>query len=366
MSELKPLIESAVEQYDQEQHEISLRLQRQEEQRQRYQQPDDFDDFYNYQNITDQDHDTNLQSIRNLQRIYHQSYSADHVNPNTNSQSTTSFAYPQAQYESSFNSPSSSSSQTNGIPPILPSKPVSLKPEISDVLSPFNTVNTYSAPPPLPSKPNIDQKPNVPVSSASGVSTEFKTKNRTEGGMPLRTIFLPDGLRSKFLEIALPNTVKNLETCGMLCGKLQNNAFFITRLAIPHQISTSDTCSTTHEEILFEYLDENDLFMLGWIHTHPTQSCFLSSVDLHTQNSYQIMLPESIAIVCSPKHDPSWGIFRLTDPSGINIIKACPKTGFHPHPEPNLYKSAHNPGHIMLRTDIPFSVEDLRLREPTS
>lgn len=35
--------------------------------------------------------------------------------------------------------------------------------------------------------------------------------------------------------------------------------------------------------------------------THPTQTAFLSSVDLHTHCSYQMMLPESIAIVCSPK-----------------------------------------------------------------
>lgn len=35
--------------------------------------------------------------------------------------------------------------------------------------------------------------------------------------------------------------------------------------------------------------------------THPTQTAFLSSVDLHTHCSYQLMLPESIAIVCSPK-----------------------------------------------------------------
>lgn len=35
--------------------------------------------------------------------------------------------------------------------------------------------------------------------------------------------------------------------------------------------------------------------------THPTQTAFLSSVDLHTHCSYQMMLPEAIAIVCSPK-----------------------------------------------------------------
>jgi hypothetical protein len=30
-------------------------------------------------------------------------------------------------------------------------------------------------------------------------------------------------------------------------------------------------------------LRRHDLITLGWIHTHPSQKCFLSSIDLHTQ-----------------------------------------------------------------------------------
>ncbi|RWV97612.1 hypothetical protein GW17_00039589 [Ensete ventricosum] len=37
------------------------------------------------------------------------------------------------------------------------------------------------------------------------------------------------------------------------------------------------------------------------LQTHPTQSCFMSSIDLHTQYAYQILLPEAIAIVMAPK-----------------------------------------------------------------
>jgi hypothetical protein len=32
----------------------------------------------------------------------------------------------------------------------------------------------------------------------------------------------------------------------------------------------------------------------------------MSSVDLHTQVGYQIMLPEAIAIVCAPSKQPSY------------------------------------------------------------
>ena len=34
--------------------------------------------------------------------------------------------------------------------------------------------------------------------------------------------------------------------------------------------------------------DKRSLYPLGWIHTHPTQTCFLSSVDVHTQCGYQV------------------------------------------------------------------------------
>lgn len=56
---------------------------------------------------------------------------------------------------------------------------------------------------------------------------------------------------------------------------------------------------------MFDYCINEDLLVLGWIHTHPTQTCFMSSRDLHTQSGYQVMMPESVAIVCAPKFNPS-------------------------------------------------------------
>lgn len=210
------------------------------------------------------------------------------------------------------------------------------------------------------------------TSSKLNDDINHKTVNFTEGGAPLRTIFLPAELSDSFLKIADSNTQKNLETCGILVGKLSRNAFFITHLVIPEQDSTSETCSTKNEEKMFDYIDNEDpdLFILGWIHTHPTQSCFLSSIDLHTQNSYQIMLNEAIAIVCAPsnKFPKKLGVFRLTDPPGIPTITNCSLTGFHPHNEPNLYVDCNrisnkqiNTGHVVIKIGLPFKVKDLRI-----
>ena len=69
--------------------------------------------------------------------------------------------------------------------------------------------------------------------------------------------------------------------------------FSVTHLIIPKQSGTADSCTTLNEEELFVYQDSNSLLTLGWIHTHPTQTVFMSSVDLHTHCSYQV----TVAIV---------------------------------------------------------------------
>lgn len=193
--------------------------------------------------------------------------------------------------------------------------------------------NEYERPPPhehqaYPPKPPKEQfindrftydgtPPSVPAKLATAVPAPpppldepaktftFRPSAYLENGKPLRTIFLPTPLRSEFLKYALPNTRNNLETCGVLCGTLISNALFISRVVIPEQVSTSDTCETTNEVALFDYCEKEDLMVLGWIHTHPTQTCFMSSRDLHTHFGYQTMISESIAIVCAPSKSPS-------------------------------------------------------------
>ncbi|RKP38101.1 hypothetical protein BJ085DRAFT_42230 [Dimargaris cristalligena] len=170
---------------------------------------------------------------------------------------------------------------------------------------------------------------------------------------------IPFDILGKFLAKARSNTDRNIETCGILCGTLKRNEFFLNTLLIPKQTATSDTCTTTNEEEIVAYQMEHDLLTLGWIHTHPSQTCFMSSLDVHTHYSYQQMLPEAIAIVCAPQHEPSYGIFRLTDPPGMGIISACrDKRTFHPHQSDDIY-TASEPGHVSLE-HFDFKIVDMR------
>ncbi|CAL9108231.1 unnamed protein product [Musa acuminata var. zebrina] len=169
-------------------------------------------------------------------------------------------------------------------------------------------------------------------------------------------------LLESFMRLAKSNTVRNLETCGVLAGSLKNRKFYVTALIIPKQVATSNSCQTTNEEEIFDYQDKQSLFPLGWIHTHPTQSCFMSSIDLHTHYSYQTLLPEAIAIVMTPKDGSrKYGIFRLTNPGGMSVIRRCPHRGFHPHRQPSdggrIYDHCSN---VYMDPKLKFDVVDLR------
>lgn len=231
---------------------------------------------------------------------------------------------------------------------------------------PKDELYTPSAPIRPPKQPHPSSEPSTSIQSAAAPNLKpseytFEHAAYLENGTPLRTVFLPPDLRHRFVRIAAANTARNLETCGILCGTLISNALFISRLVIPEQISTSDTCETVNEGELFDYVDSEDLLMLGWIHTHPTQTCFMSSRDLHTHGGYQTMLPESIAIVCAPSKTPDWGVFRLTDPPGLKSVLTCKQTGlFHPHEERNMYTDALRPGHVYEAKGLDYNVHDMR------
>ncbi|RWR85352.1 AMSH-like protein ubiquitin thioesterase 1 [Cinnamomum micranthum f. kanehirae] len=179
---------------------------------------------------------------------------------------------------------------------------------------------------------------------------------------PPSQLHISTQMMDSFMRLAKSNTDRNLETCGILSGSLKKRTFYVTSLIIPKQESTSDFCQTTNEEEIFDVQDKKSLFPLGWIHTHPTQSCFMSSIDLHTHYSYQIMLPEAIAIVMAPKDSSrTHGIFRLTAPGGMSLIRQCQQRGFHPHDEPPegcpIYDHCTD---VYMNPSLKFDVIDLR------
>ncbi|KAM8973253.1 STAM-binding protein [Pelodytes ibericus] len=214
-------------------------------------------------------------------------------------------------------------------------------------------VNEPPINPPVPTNDIVLPRPPTIDRSLKPASINQHGGYTSTGG--LRQVRIPQDVCWKFLQLAETNTQRGVETCGILCGKLMQNEFTITHVIVPKQSGGPDYCNTENEEDLFLIQDQHGLITLGWIHTHPTQTAFLSSVDLHTHCSYQMMLPESIAIVCSPKFHET-GFFKLTD-YGMKEIGDCREKGFHPHcKDPPLFSAS---SHIKL-CEQDITVMDLR------
>ncbi|KZS88008.1 JAB1/MPN domain-containing protein [Sistotremastrum niveocremeum HHB9708] len=176
----------------------------------------------------------------------------------------------------------------------------------------------------------------------------------------LRPVDVPKDLLKRFVAVSAANTELNIETLGLLMGKPKGGKYVVTTLLIPRQQASSDWCSMEDEETVLEFQERRFLITLGWIHTHPSQSCFMSSVDLHTHAPYQKMLPESFAIVCAPKKEPNYGVFRLTDPPGLSFILDCTaSSSFHPHSQDHLYTDCDGT-HVTLVEGIGLEICDIR------
>uniref|UniRef100_A0A5B7AL47 Putative AMSH-like ubiquitin thioesterase 2 n=1 Tax=Davidia involucrata TaxID=16924 RepID=A0A5B7AL47_DAVIN len=221
--------------------------------------------------------------------------------------------------------------------------------------SPSPAISCIHAVPPVAEVSRITGADSVHgCSSSSG--------NELAASKVLKDVHISAQLLEDFLELARDNTNKNMETCAVLGAFLKEETFYVTTMIIPKQESTSSSCQALNEEEIFAIQYEQSLVPVGWIHTHPSQSCFLSSIDLHTQYSYQVMVPEAVAIVMAPTDESrGYGIFRLSDPSGMSILKECQEKGFHPHREPadgsSMYEHCSN---VYINPNLRLEIYDLR------
>jgi STAM-binding protein len=81
----------------------------------------------------------------------------------------------------------------------------------------------------------------------------------------LKTVSIPRYCLNWFTSIALINTARNQETCGLLLGKDKGERYVVTTLLIPKQHATSDTCTIDEEELVMQFTKKRSLITLGWV-----------------------------------------------------------------------------------------------------
>jgi STAM-binding protein len=158
-------------------------------------------------------------------------------------------------------------------------------------------------------------------------------------------VLFPRDCLNRFTSIALINTARNRETCGLLLGNDKGGRYVVTTLLIPKQHATSDSFAIDEEDLVIRFREERSLITFGWVclHIYRWIRCntdrvvivrytrirsshvgvycnwngrtslnltgltgFMSSLDLHTHSGFQRMLPEAFAVVCAPNSTPKY------------------------------------------------------------
>ncbi len=63
--------------------------------------------------------------------------------------------------------------------------------------------------------------------------------------------------------------------------------------------------------------------VVGWYHSHPGFGCWLSSVDINTQQSFEQLTPRAVAVVVDPIQSVKGKVvidaFRLINPQSLML-----------------------------------------------
>eukprot|EP00760_Papus_ankaliazontas_P005037 PhM_4_TR12354/c0_g2_i1/m.17098/K09613/COPS5, CSN5; COP9 signalosome complex subunit 5 len=105
-----------------------------------------------------------------------------------------------------------------------------------------------------------------------------------------------------------------VEVMGLMQGYIADNTFVVLdSFALPVDASEVE-CSASQAtmEYMIQYLENAKLAgkeepAVGWYHSHPGYSCFLSGVDVTTQLSYQKFYDPWVAVVVDPVRTISTG-----------------------------------------------------------
>ena len=163
-----------------------------------------------------------------------------------------------------------------------------------------------------------------------------------------------------FKTLSNHNTSLVLETGGIIAGIDMDTYYQVTHLLIPQQTAASDRWMVHDERQLTNYFVNNeDLIMLGLIHTHPNMTSFLSSVDLHALYDYAKDNHSLVSIVLAPERDTA-PAYCLTS-RGFNKLASCKETGFHTHSgcEQTFYREAQ---HVLDDLSCRTSLIDFRMQ----
>ena len=108
----------------------------------------------------------------------------------------------------------------------------------------------------------------------------------------------PEDLKVVFMEVSAENMIRKLESGVKFCGKIDPAFITITHVIVPPQ--TGHTYYYEDEDgdlTVLDYIQKNNLTVVGTLHSHPSFPSSMSSIDCHMATSFQLIIPESVQFV---------------------------------------------------------------------
>ncbi|KAK8796520.1 hypothetical protein WA588_000651 [Blastocystis sp. NMH] len=137
-----------------------------------------------------------------------------------------------------------------------------------------------------------------------------------------------------------------IEVMGMMLGEFADDlTIYVTDVFPMPQLGTSASVETLDEKFQSDYMElmkqtgrmEN---VVGWYHSHPGFGCWLSSVDVNTQDTFEKIDRRCVAVVVDPIQSVKGNVvidaFRLYPGGGgimmmVNATKPLQSTGNRGH-----------------------------------
>ncbi|MDH5402768.1 MAG: Mov34/MPN/PAD-1 family protein [Candidatus Heimdallarchaeota archaeon] len=122
---------------------------------------------------------------------------------------------------------------------------------------------------------------------------------------------------------------KGKETAGLLIGSEKNNIVYIDEIRIGEQKGNAVHVEISEYELTQAAIEVSERkdgkVIVGWWHSHPGLTTFLSATDIKTQSIYQSLMPNAVAIVVDANkygetmnyQDLDFSIFRVHNGNAV-------------------------------------------------
>ncbi len=142
-------------------------------------------------------------------------------------------------------------------------------------------------------------------------------------------IFISASAMGEMIEFDLSQPGK--ETAGLLIGEMVDKDVYIDEIRVGAQVGSAVHVEINEEALIAATIEiserEDGKSIMGWFHTHPGMSSFMSPTDVNTQRIYQAFFPEAVAIVIDAIKfsetnnikDLDFGVFRLINGKSARV-----------------------------------------------